>query len=117
MRRDDDEEIQRLQDLEGHIREIAEAFGLLTTEIDFEIVPAKRVLEGMAYGTIGALLGWSITYIILLYLTPNLVDFLESIPLLPVSVLAMLAVLGAQLLLGMIVGVVASLVATRRYGR
>lgn len=75
------------------------------------------VAEGVIYGISGAFVGWAITYLALLYLTPNLVDFLQNIPLLPVSPLTMLAVLGSQLLLGIIVGVVASLLATRRYGR
>ncbi|HEY4484191.1 MAG TPA: SpoVR family protein [Candidatus Paceibacterota bacterium] len=42
-------ELERLIFLEKRIKEIAEEFGLLTTDIDFEIVPAQRVLEGMAY--------------------------------------------------------------------
>lgn len=43
------QELQRLIDLEPRIREIAEEFGLLTTDILFEVVPAQRVLEGMSY--------------------------------------------------------------------
>ena len=38
------EELQRLQKIEVRIREIAENMGLLTTETDFEVVPAQRVL-------------------------------------------------------------------------
>ena len=40
---------KRLQEIEVRVREIAEEFGLLTTDILFEIVPAQRVLEGMSY--------------------------------------------------------------------
>ena len=43
------EELQRLQKIEVRIREMAEDMGLLTTETDFEVVPAQRVLEGMSY--------------------------------------------------------------------
>lgn len=43
-------ELQRMTEIEKRIREIAVEFGLLTTEIIFEIVSAQRVLEGMAYG-------------------------------------------------------------------
>lgn len=75
------------------------------------------IYEGVVYGTVGAFVGWVLTYIVLLYLTPNLVEFLQNIPLLPVSPIAMLSILTGQLLLGIIVGATASLVATRRYGR
>ena len=43
------EKVDRLRELEVRIQEIAEEMGLLTTDIDFEIVPAQRVLEGMSY--------------------------------------------------------------------
>lgn len=42
-------ELDRLISIEKKIKEIAEEFGLLTTEITFEVVPAKRMLECMAY--------------------------------------------------------------------
>lgn len=42
-------QVDRLRSLEVRIREIAEEMGLLTTDIDFEIVPPQRVLEGMSY--------------------------------------------------------------------
>lgn len=43
------QELQRLTEIEKRVREIAVEWGLLTTEIIFEMVPAQRVLEGMAY--------------------------------------------------------------------
>ena len=75
------------------------------------------VVEGMLYGALGALLGWGIAYITLLYLTPNLVNFLSGIPLLPVNLFTMLIVLGGETLLGLLIGGLASVIATRRYGR
>lgn len=75
------------------------------------------VVEGMLYGTLGAFLGWGISYLTLLYLTPNLVNFLQGIPLLPVNPLAMLILLGGETLLGLLIGGLASVIATRRYGR
>lgn len=42
-------EIERLIQLEKRICEIAKEFGLLTKEISFEVIPASRMLEGMAY--------------------------------------------------------------------
>lgn len=43
------QELERLIAIEKRIKEIAEEEGHQTTEIDFEIVPAQRMLEGMAY--------------------------------------------------------------------
>jgi len=42
-------DLKRLINLESRIKEIAEESGLLTTEVDFEITTAQRVLEGMSY--------------------------------------------------------------------
>lgn len=75
------------------------------------------VIEGVLYASLGALLGWISAYIVLLYLSPNLVSFFQGIPLLPVSPWTMLAILGGELLLSIAIGSLASLVATRRYGR
>ena len=43
------QELDRLIAIEKRIEEIAKEEGLLTTDIDFQIVPAQRMLEGMAY--------------------------------------------------------------------
>ena len=44
------EELERLKTLEIRIHEIAKEMGLLTKDIIFEVVPVKRVIEGMSYG-------------------------------------------------------------------
>lgn len=75
------------------------------------------VVEGVLYGVSGAFFGWALTYIILLYLTPNLAAFFQNIPLVPVPVAVMFALLAILILLGGVVGTVASLIATRRYGK
>lgn len=75
------------------------------------------VFEGILYALIGAIIGWGLAYLLLLYLTPNLISFLQNIPLLPVSFWFMLSVLGVQLLVAIILGSLASLIATRRYGQ
>ena len=75
------------------------------------------VAEALLYTLCGATLGWGGTYLALLYLTPNLLTFFEGIPLLPVPLWIMGAVWGAELVLGLVLAVSASLVATRRYGR
>ena len=75
------------------------------------------VAEGMIYAVVGAIFGWGLTYLTLLYLTPNLVAFLQGIPLFPVPIWIMLSLLGGEVVLGVVIGGLASLIATRRYGR
>ena len=43
------EQIKRLNDMEQEIRRIAEEMGLTTTEVDFEIVSSRKMIESMAY--------------------------------------------------------------------
>ncbi len=80
-------------------------------------IRAPFVSEGMIYAVSGAVLGWAISYLALLYLTPNIIAFLQDIPLLPVPFWVMLAVLGGEVVLAALIGALASLIATRRYGR
>ncbi len=75
------------------------------------------VTEGVIYGVIGAVIGWGTSYLALLYLTPNIVAFLQGITLLPVPIWVMLSMLGADVLLAVFIGALASLIATRRFGR
>ncbi len=75
------------------------------------------VSEGIIYAVVGAIIGWGMSYVALLYLTPNIIGFLQDIPLLPVPIWVMLALLGGEVVLGCIIGALASLIATRRYGR
>jgi cell division transport system permease protein len=75
------------------------------------------VTEGIIYAVIGAIIGWGISYLSLLYLTPNLVSFLQDITILPVPLWVMGALLGAEIILACLIGAFASLIATRRYGR
>lgn len=75
------------------------------------------VVEGIIYAFIGAIVGWGFAYLGLLYLTPNLIEFLQNIPLLPVPIWIMFSVLGVQLFVALILGSLASIIATRRYGQ
>jgi len=75
------------------------------------------VSEGIIYAVIGALAGWGIAYLSLLYLTPNLVNFLQDIAILPIPIWVMLSMLGGEIILACLIGAFASLIATRRYGR
>lgn len=75
------------------------------------------VVEGMIYAVIGAVTGWGLSYLTLLYLTPNIIAFLQDIVILPVPLWVMLTLLGGEVLLASLIGAFASLIATRRYGR
>lgn len=80
-------------------------------------IRAPFVSEGVLYAVIGAITGWGLAYLTLLYLTPNIVGFLQDITLLPIPTWIMLAMLGGEVLLACLLGALASLIATRRYGR
>lgn len=73
------------------------------------------ILEGIFYGVIGAILGWGISYLLLLYSTPFLVKFLSGISLLPVPFWWMLVLLGTELAGGMLIGIFGSIFAVKRY--
>lgn len=75
------------------------------------------LLEGIFYGVVGALIGWGLAYLILLYATPVLVGFFGEISLLPIPFWLMLALLGAEIGLGVFIGSLASFLAVRRYLR
>ncbi len=75
------------------------------------------ILEGIFYGIVGAFFAWGTTYILILYSTPFLVTFLGEIPLLPVPIIFMVALLAGMLSLGTIIGSLASLMAVRRFLR
>jgi len=73
------------------------------------------LVAGIAYGLIGSFLAWGMSYLILLYSTPFLANWLQDIPLLPVPFWFMMALLGAELLFGAVIGAVGGLIATRRF--
>ncbi len=73
------------------------------------------MFEGIFYGAIGTLFGWLIASVGLLYATPFLESFLKGIPLLPVSPVFLLALLAAELLVAIGLGVLASFLAVLRY--
>jgi cell division transport system permease protein len=73
------------------------------------------LIEGMIYGILGSFLAWGISYLLLLYSTPFLANWLQDIPLLPVSFWFMLLLLGGELVLGLIIGAAGSLIAAQRF--
>ena len=73
------------------------------------------ILTGIAYGLIGSFIAWGLSYLLLLYSTPFLAAWLQDIPLLPVPVMFMLAVLGGELVFGALIGSLGGFLATRRF--
>ena len=73
------------------------------------------ILTGIAYGLIGSFIAWGLSYLLLLYSTPWLAQWLQDIPLLPVPVLFMLAVLAGELVFGALIGSLGGFLATRRF--
>lgn len=80
-------------------------------------IRAPFIFEGIFYGLVGAILGWGTAFLLLLYTTPFLVQFLSGIPLLPVPIIFMLIILGIELLAGIIIGSFGSFLAVKRYLR
>ncbi len=94
-------------------REEVEIMGLIGASRGF--IRAPFILEGIFYGAVGVIIAWGTTYILLLYATPYLLDFLAGIPILPVPLLFMFSILAGELLLGVTIGTLGSFIAVRRY--
>ncbi len=73
------------------------------------------VFEGIFYGAVGALVGWAIASGVLLYATPFLSSFLKGIPIFPLPLTFYASLLGVELAIAVILGVVSSFVAVFRY--
>lgn len=73
------------------------------------------IFEGISYGVIGAFMGWLISTAALLYTTPILENFLGHIPILPISPIYLLILLGGELVLAMLLGIFSSFLAVLRY--
>lgn len=80
-------------------------------------ISAPFYLEGMFYGIVAALISWGLSYGAILSSSSFLTQFLTGIPLLPVSPLFMLEVLGGLLFVGVSVGFVGSVLAVSRFNR
>lgn len=82
-------------------------------------IRAPFIFEGIFYSLTGAFFGWILASLIILYLTPSIANFFADVPVLPTSNqgLAVLfaAILGTELVLGLLLGATGSFVALRRY--
>lgn len=73
------------------------------------------IFEGMFYGVIGAVIGWTISSLTLWVASPTLSSFLQGIPVLPVSPIFLLELLGMEILLAILLGAFSSFLAVLRY--
>lgn len=73
------------------------------------------LVEGIAYGLVGAFLGWMLASGVLLYSIPFLSSFLNGIPIFPIPVIFFLELLGIELILAILLGVFSSFLAVLRY--
>ena len=73
------------------------------------------ILTAAAYGLMGSLLAWGLSYLLLLYSTPFLAEWLGDIPLLPISFGVMMLLLAGELILGILIGIIGGLLATHRF--
>jgi cell division transport system permease protein len=73
--------------------------------------------EGILYGIIGAVVGWTIATAGLLYATPFMESFLKGIPVLPASYTDLLILLGLEIVFAVFLGAVSSFLAVLRYSK
>jgi cell division transport system permease protein len=73
------------------------------------------MIEGLLYGLLGSLLGWSLMMAGLLYITPWLRNFLGSVPLLPFPPQLFAIQLGLGTAIAMLIGAFAAVVAAQRF--
>lgn len=71
--------------------------------------------EGIFYGIVGTFVGWIVASVALIVTSPYLEIFLKGIPLLPVSPLFLLALLGGEIVIAVGLGIIASSLAVLRY--
>ncbi len=73
------------------------------------------LIEGVTYGVVGSIVAWTITYAAVWYFTPWLKNNLQEVELLPISPVIMLYLLLVALLVAVIIGLLGSFGAVRRY--
>jgi cell division transport system permease protein len=73
------------------------------------------MLEGISYGVVGAVLGWLISSVALWYATPSLSAFLKGMSIIPISLAFIFGLLGVEIIVAIILGVLSSFLAVLRY--
>lgn len=77
-------------------------------------IKSPFVFEGMIYGLISSIIGWGLSYVGLLYITPWLKEFLGTIPLFPVPPAFYAFQISIGSLVGMLLGAFAGSIAVGR---
>lgn len=78
-------------------------------------IKAPYMYEGILYGLIGSLIGWTVMFAALLYITPSLNYILSDITLLPAPIEFYAIHAGAGIISAMILGAFASMIAVQRF--
>lgn len=75
------------------------------------------LMEGMFYGIFGAILGWGVSFGAVAYFRPKITSFFGDIPFWPTTITPFLILLVLELTAGLLIGLLASGVAVKRYFR
>lgn len=73
------------------------------------------IWEGIFYGVVGALIGWTLSLGLLYYAAPTLQSFFGSIPALTFSPVFLFGLLAVEILIAFIIGILSSFLAVLRY--
>lgn len=77
------------------------------------------LIEGVVYAVTGAFIGWLLSSLFLLYLIPRANRYFGEIPVFPTTTVGLLTmfggILGAEIILGLLLGTVGCLIALKRY--
>jgi len=73
------------------------------------------IIEGIFYGFMGSLLGWTIAAGRLWFTTTSLPAFLQGIPIFPIPLVFLLGLLGTEIIVAVVLGILSSFVAVLRY--
>lgn len=73
------------------------------------------IIEGAFYGIFGAVIGWLVSTGVLLYVSPDLANFLKGIPVFPLPYTFIFGLLGLEIIIAFLLGALASYLAVLRY--
>ncbi len=81
-------------------------------------VRSPIIIEGLIYSLVGVLMGWTMSFILWLYVSPSILSYFGQIPVLPkdpIQFFILFAmILGVEILVGMTIALTGSLVAVKR---
>ena len=97
-------------------RQEVEILDLLGATLGF--IRSPIVIEALIYSFIGVFLGWVMTLIMCLYITPSLIAYFKEIPVFPRSTVNLLTLFGlillSELILGLVIATISSGLAVSR---